>query len=305
MTAWPEVALQDVAILERDAVAPDAIEDGTTYVGLEHITTGGDFVNVGTVEGGDLKSTKFAFSPVHVLYGKLRPYLGKIARPDFSGVCTTEIIPIRPGRKLDRSFLVHFLRQPEQIELATARSAGANLPRLSPNELAKFKIPLPPVSEQRRIAAILDQADVLRAKRRAALAQLDEMAQALFVEMFGIDGRQAPGTVVTTLAEVVRTGTIVTYGIVQAGDEFPGGVPYIRTGDIVNGEIRLEGLRHTDPALAAKFARSRVVEGEIVMSIRATVGTAAMVPRDLEGANLTQGTARIVACPCWVIRVKF
>jgi type I restriction enzyme S subunit len=305
VTAWPEVALQDVAILERDAVAPDAIEDGTTYVGLEHITTGGDFVNVGTVEGGDLKSTKFAFSPVHVLYGKLRPYLGKIARPDFSGVCTTEIIPIRPGRKLDRSFLVHFLRQPEQIELATARSAGANLPRLSPNELAKFKIPLPPVSEQRRIAAILDQADVLRAKRRAALAQLDEMAQALFVEMFGIDGRQAPGTVVTTLAEVVRTGTIVTYGIVQAGDEFPGGVPYIRTGDIVNGEIRLEGLRHTDPALAAKFARSRVVEGEIVMSIRATVGTAAMVPRDLEGANLTQGTARIVACPCWVIRVKF
>ena len=97
------------------------------------------------------------------------------------------------------------------------------------------------------------------------------------------------------LREVVREGTIVTYGIVQAGEEFPGCVPYIRTGDIVDGVIKQNGLRHTDPEIAAKFGRSRVEAGDIVISIRATVGTTALVPPELEGANLTQGTAKITA----------
>lgn len=79
----------------------------------------------------------------------------------------------------------------------------------------------------------------------------------------------------------------------QAGPEFSGGIPYIRTGDLVDGSIQILGLRRTDPAIAARFSRSRVDAGDIVMSIRATVGTTAVVPLALEGANLTQGTARI------------
>ena len=67
----------------------------------------------------------------------------------------------------------------------------------------------------------------------------------------------------------------------------------LKEGDIVHGEIVRDSLRHTDPAIAAKFRRSRVEAGEIVMSIRATVGTTALVPPELDGANLTQGTGRI------------
>ena len=70
-------------------------------------------------------------------------------------------------------------------------------------------------------------------------------------------------------------------------------MPYIRTGDIENGQIKLQNLRRTSPAIAEKFERSTVRAGDIVMSIRATVGTTAFVPNDLDGANLTQGTARI------------
>lgn len=146
----------------------------------------------------------------------------------------------------------------------------------------------PPLPEQRRIAAILDHADALRARRRQVLTRLNALRQSIFHDIFG--GEDWP---TAPLADIVRTGTLVTYGIVQAGPEFEGGVPYIRTGDIVDGEISLAGLRHTDPAIATRFERSTVRAGDIVMSIRATVGTTAVVPTELDGANLTQGTARI------------
>ena len=184
-TSWPVVPLSAVANIERDAVQAADIEEGTLYVGLENIVGGGEFTGVRSVDEGELASSKFQFGPSHLLYGKLRPYLAKIARPDFSGVCSTDILPILPGPKLSRDYLSHFLRQQSMVDLANARASGANLPRLSPRVLASFDIPLPPLEEQRRIAAILDQAETLRTQRRTALALLDSLTQSLFLDMFG------------------------------------------------------------------------------------------------------------------------
>ena len=86
---------------------------------------------------------------------------------------------------MSRDYLFYFLRTPDTVNLATSRCSGANLPRLSPKQLASFKIPLPPFAEQKRIAGILDAADALRAKRREALAQLDTLLQSTFLDMFG------------------------------------------------------------------------------------------------------------------------
>ena len=182
---WRNVALQEVADIERDIIDPSAITDGTTYIGLENIETGGLFVNVRSVTSGELASTKFTFTDKHILYGKLRPYLIKIARPTFSGICSTDILPILPRPELDRDYLSYFLRQPSMVDLATSRSTGANLPRLSPKILAEFSISLPPIAQQKRIAAILDKAEELRSLRRQALGALDAIAQSIFLEMFG------------------------------------------------------------------------------------------------------------------------
>ena len=86
---------------------------------------------------------------------------------------------------MSRDYLFYFLRTPDTVNLATSRCSGANLPRLSPKQLASFKIPLPPFAEQKRIAGILDAADALRAKRREALAQLDTLLQSTFLDIFG------------------------------------------------------------------------------------------------------------------------
>ena len=179
------IALGDIATIERNSVNAESIIDGTIYVGLENITGEGTFENVAPVSSGELGSSKFQFNESHVLYGKLRPYLKKTALPTFSGICSTDILPIKPSSLLDRRYLFYYLRQQSIVDFAASQCTGINLPRLSPQRLNEFVIPLPPLAEQKRIAAILDQADALRVKRRAALARLDRLVQAVFLEMFG------------------------------------------------------------------------------------------------------------------------
>ena len=187
---FPEVALGEVVRVDRRIVSPDEIQSGTLYVGLENVQGDGSFLDVGPVANGDLASSKFCFTPGHVLYGKLRPYLRKIAMPEFVGICSTDILPLMPGHRVDRNYLYHYLRQDSMIGLATSRSRG-DLPRLSPNALLEFPITVPPLDEQRRIAAILDQADALRAKRRQAREKAGMLKQSVFLEMWlvwGISG---------------------------------------------------------------------------------------------------------------------
>lgn len=292
--SWPLVRLGDVVAIDTRMVAPESIREGTSYIGLESIGAGGAIDESVMVAAGELKSAKFAYDERHILFGKLRPNLGKVARPSKVGVCSTDILPLLPSEKLDRNYLAHFLLTPASIALAASRTSGANLPRLTGGVLKTFEIPLPPLPEQRRIASILDAVDSLRVARRKALREVNRLPGEVFDQLFGPEVLNVP---ICDLGDLVAEGTSVTYGIVQAGPEAPGGVPYIRTGDIVEGGIRLAGLRLTSPEIASRFPRSTVRAGEIVMSIRATVGTTALVPEELDGANLTQGTARIAPGP--------
>ena len=225
MAVPKRVALNEVAVIERDIVDPTAIESGTLYVGLENIESGGRFVGVRPVDAGELASSKFAFTPQHLLYGKLRPYLAKIARPNFEGICSTDILPVLPGSDLDRGYLAWLLLTPEMIALASSRATGANLPRLSPNALAELRIPLPPLLEQRRIAEILDKADALRAKRRAALAQLDTLTQSIFLDMFGDPATNPKGWPVLRIDEITECLDRLRRPVTES-DRRPGDVPY-------------------------------------------------------------------------------
>ena len=179
------VPLGEVASIDRSVVEPWSVPGETRYLGLEHIERGGRITGSQTVSASGVRSTKFRFASTQVLFGKLRPNLGKVARPSFGGLCSTDILPISPGSELDRDYLAHYLSQPCMVALAASRATGANLPRLSPSVLASFEIPLPPLPEQRRIAAILDKADALRTKRRQVLAHLDTLPHEFFRQIFG------------------------------------------------------------------------------------------------------------------------
>lgn len=133
-----------------------------------------------------LGPSTYPFTAGTVLYSKLRPYLNKVVVADEAGVATTELVPLRCNpEKVLPSYLAYFLRSSEFLNFANTVVAGAKMPRMVMSEFWRYPVPTPPVSEQRRIAAILDKADALRAKRREALAQLDRLAQSIFVDMFG------------------------------------------------------------------------------------------------------------------------
>jgi type I restriction enzyme S subunit len=107
--------------------------------------------------------------------------------------------------KLDARYLYHWFNAPEtQLKVRYCGRQTTNISNLDISQALRIPIPLPPLAEQKRIAAILDQADALRVKRRAALARLDRLVQAVFLEMFGDPVTNPMGW------EVHSLGTVVT-----------------------------------------------------------------------------------------------
>lgn len=273
-----------IASVERTSVQPSAIRPGTIYVGLEDIESGGALLDPKRVDPGDLASTKFSFTGAHILYGKLRPYLGKIAAPDFDGICSTDIVPVLPGPQLDRRYLLYFLRQPEMVSYASSRSVGINLPRLSPAVLETFPVPLPPLPEQRRIANILDKADALRAKRRSALTELEALAQSIFIDMFASAASEKwPLATIEDVAApnagAIRTGP---FGSDLLHSEFvDSGVAVLGIDNAVENEFRWAKLRHISPEKYKSLSRYTVHPGDVLITIMGTCGRCAIVPDDV------------------------
>jgi len=150
--------LSDVAKIDRKA-ASDEDRRCLPYIGLDDIDKevghfSGDFRR----KPETMLASKFRFTPKHILYGKLRPYLNKVVLPYFDGVCTTEILPILPDeKKVDRVYLYALLLEPKFVKWASANVSGANLPRISPERLAEYRFALPSLDEQKRIATLLDK----------------------------------------------------------------------------------------------------------------------------------------------------
>ena len=278
---WPTGALESIAILDRRSIHPSQAEAATPYLGLEHLDGDGRINCMETVASAGLKSNKFQFSDRHVLFGKLRPYLRKIARPEFSGVCSTDIIPIRPRDGVSRDYLFYFLRTPEAVNLATSRCSGANLPRLGPKQLAAFQIPLPPLAEQKRIARILDAADALRAKRREALAQLDTLLQSTFLDMFG-DPVKSGWTMATVEAVAGRQdGAIRTgpFGSQLLHSEFVDkGIRVLGIDNAVANEFREGEPRFITTQKYEPLRRYTVRPRDVLITIMGTCGRCAVVP---------------------------
>jgi type I restriction enzyme S subunit len=212
--------------------------------------------------------------------------------------------------------------------------------------LRASEIPLPPLNEQRRIAAKLDTTlaavdacrqrldgveALLKRFRQAVLAaatsgeltrewrednpdEVDASSLAAFLAsihslagghkqgnaapptngVHDLDEKQFPeGWSLVDLRDIVRPDKPITYGILKPGPEIVAGIPYIRVADYPGDRLCVDGIRKTSFEIDEAYKRSRLEVGDLLLSIRGTVGRLVTIPPELEGANITQDSARL------------
>lgn len=191
--------------------------------------------------------------------------------------------------RLSQEYLVRFL--PRALKAIEDRTPFVTVKHLSVKELRDIEVPLPPLAEQRRIAAILDKADALRAKRRDAIAKLDQLLQSVFLDMFGDAGRW-PHVAIGEIC-VVKGGKRLPKGEDYAPSETP--FRYIRVSDIEMGHVHEENLRYLKPEVQQRIRRYTVSTGDVIITIAGTIGLVAAVGPTLHGVNLTENAAKLVA----------
>lgn len=170
---------------------------------------------------------------------------------------------------------------------------GAAQPFITIGDARRLKIPVFPLSEQRRIAAILDQAEALRAKRRQALAKLDELGRSIFLEMFGDPAINPHKFPTKPLSALVRVGDTINYGVVQPGDDLEDGIPLVRVGDLIDGRVSHLSLKRISPSIEVAYKRSRLMGDEILVSCVGSIGVIATVEESQKGFNIARAVARI------------
>jgi len=139
---WEEGVLGDISENIRDSISHDKIPNGTIYIGLEHVRR----KNIALDSHGfsdNIKSNKYQFVEDDILFGKLRPYFHKVCFAPFPGVCSTDILVIRPKQINYFNFCLFAYFQKDVVDFANLGSSGTRMPRTNWDFLKKYPIRIP------------------------------------------------------------------------------------------------------------------------------------------------------------------
>lgn len=246
------------------------------------------------LKGSEIGSSKKCVEPSDVLLSRIVPHIRRscVVEPvgNHRQIASGEWITFRSARLHPpylRQLLVSDFFHVQLMQ--TVAGVGGSLLRARPEGVKKIEIPLPPLEEQRRIAAILDAADALRAKRRAALAKLDTLAQSIFVEMFGEWDKPGSKCSTVMLGDKLDFLTSGSRGWAQHyADE---GALFLRVQNVRNDVLDLSDIAFVNAPSTAEAKRTHVEPGDVLLSITADLGRTAVVPSDIGEAYINQHLA--------------
>ncbi len=154
---WEEVIFGEVTKLSSKKYNPLKANQCLPCIELEHLDQSSGRI-IGSENASELASIKNYFEAGSVLFGKLRPYLRKYARPDFEGVCSTEIWVFKTTSKLLDEYLFHFVQTDKFVSEAN-KSSGSKMPRADWGVVSELVIKIPSLKEQQKTATVLTNAD--------------------------------------------------------------------------------------------------------------------------------------------------
>jgi type I restriction enzyme S subunit len=270
---WKNHQFGDACDRVKDSYQP--VGDGDTpYVGLEHLAQGFPSF-VGRGNESEVKSSKTAFKIGDILFGKLRPYLRKGARADFDGVCSTDILAFRTKAPCDSHFLKFLIHSDEFVAHAKSTTSGVQHPRTSWPSLREFRLSLPPLPEQKKIAHILSTVQRAIEAQERIIQTTTELKKALMHKLFTEGLRHEPqkqteiGPVpesweVVPLSEcaVVQTG-IAKGRKVKAEEAVE--VPYLRVANVQDGYLDLSEMK-TITIRKNEQQRFALQDGDVVLT---------------------------------------
>ena len=206
----------------------------------------------------------------------LRGSLGKFAinKDGLKGGIASSLVLLRAKEDLQINYLKHYLNSPRMKRLITKSDNGSSQPNLSGANVKKFPIPLPPLDQQKKIAAILDAADACRQKTKALIEKYDELTQSLFLDMFGDPVSNPRGWEKVELGKVldVRDGTHDSPKYKESG------YPLVTSKNIKNGKLILDDVNYISEEDYNKInLRSKVDVGDIIMPMIGTIGNPLLV----------------------------
>ncbi|MFG2880236.1 restriction endonuclease subunit S [Streptomyces sp. NPDC048337] len=273
--SWEWKKFGDVAHVASDLVDPAKYRD-SVHIAPNHIEPEtGHLLPFKTIAEDGVESPKHRFRAGQILYSKIRPYLAKVTVPGVPGLCSADMYPI--DTSLVPRYLFRWMLHP-QFTAAASRHEGRNvLPKINKAALSSLPVPVPPKADQERIAAVLDQADALRVKRRRSIALLDDLAQSIFVYMFAGDARPWPIAAIEDLCSVVVDCVNRTAPVVDEVTPFR----MIRTTNVRNGRIDLDDARYVNEETFHRWNRRATPRrGDVVFTREAPVGEAGIIETD-------------------------
>ncbi len=286
------------------------ITKGTTptTLGYAHSDSGIPFLRVQNIFGGQVnfeEDTLFIGKDTHAVLKRSQIQGGDVLVTIAGTIGRTGVVPldapsmncnqavaiVRPTAQVERSYLRHWLESQSARSQMIGSTVTGTISNLSLTQLGELKVPLPLLEDQRRIAAILDQAETLRTQRRQALAHLDTLTQSLFLDMFG--DAEAKGWPIETISAVahpekgsMRTGP---FGSQLLHSEFVAeGVSVLGIDNAVANEFRWGERRFISEAKYRDLKRYTVKPGDVLITIMGTCGRCAVVPDDIPVAINTK-----------------
>lgn len=155
---WEEKNMSDLCTINSKLIDPkeEKYQNLLHVGGANIVSKSGELIDLQTAKQEKLESGKFYFEKDAVLYNKIRPYLIKVARPDFSGLCSADMYPLTPSSIMSKDYLYYILISENFTMYAVAGSARAGMPKVNRDHLFAYRCKVPPLFVQQRIVTKLD-----------------------------------------------------------------------------------------------------------------------------------------------------